>query len=406
MNQARGEMSAIRTNTASRQRFARVHLLPIITLMFLLTFPSTYQTPRHSELLFRSFDKENGILFPIGKLNIDTNAITYPTLETIRPQTAISSSPRRNYLAVMNYLPEAGYSWYRYCILRRDFSFQSCVETPNVDDALHYPKNVSWSSDESKFYFVELTENETWRFVEADVISGKTLRVLATSAQVQSFGKPMLSWTPDIKLLLNSYEIVSPSDAQSQPKLPVIRDFGLGTQVASASSGAGNTTVSGRFEVCGYSPQGNYIAGYDTGRLSDDGTKTNHFFLIFDREGNLIKYMNENQGTIPSGCPTWGADDSYFVYWDTFYDAMLDRFTRTNIVRYELKTASTTVLYGGEPFGKVGTLTPSPDGTLIAFTTSNVFFPNQIGLLDATGKIRYFGQPGHGYTDLFWMPAP
>jgi hypothetical protein len=283
--------------------------------------------------------------------------------------------------------------------------------SPETQWSSYYP--VAWGPDEQTIYFDTEYANEESRYgyghrlVEASVLTGETLRIVydypdsfpvtlspdLTHLTV-GFGEPWYGGDDPVYL----FDLATETQFDVPDLLP---DY----------TGLYSTGWS-------FSPNGQFVtakASYRLERYAPDLVAPDVFFV--DGLGNLFLIL-DMQGTVqhiigePAGSPAvvwklespfWQPDEQaiVFIAWDA---------ERRYIMRYSLADRQMTMLYemdfgpGKEPYF-YSPLIPSPDGSHIALTVSDVpYGDSQLAVLYPDGVIRRI--PNDYRLSLYplWVP--
>jgi hypothetical protein len=302
----------------------------------------------------------------------------------------------------------------RFCLVNRYGQSPRCMQDFSRDDYLREKSDFTWSSDETKVYFIVLPGDDTWRFIEADANTGKTLRILVNHTITTWKQYNRFTWTPDLnRLLLYADLITGYEDAYSAEIIEIppntfttptlIRRLGkaetLVTSPSVESAAIYNATTT--FRICPFSPNGKYFIGVQVPDMPESSIQ---FYLLFDNQGRLVKQIEFAQ--LPNRkCPQWDLTGDSFYFSEWVWDHTQMRLTKTWIYRHFIVTNKTQLVYSGQDT-MASDFYPSPDGSMFAFYFPYGAYPHFIGISYPDNSTKYYSQEGYRdyYSGLVWIP--
>ncbi len=264
------------------------------------------------------------------------------------------------------------------CVINMLGEVQSCVEaTPPLywytrPFLIDYQFTVTWSPQGDRLYFVAESDSR-WRLVEADVMTGETLRTVFETSTINEQGYvSALAWTPDLTYVATG---VGFDDQVTTLSNLVTNEQHTLSEIVALNTGL----------VCPeFSPQGNYLSAID---------EVGERIIIFDTELHTHHVIDDFGTEHPMSlmCPRWQADER------VAYIPVFDQETGENILlTYSLESSrwvdqiQNTII---PPFEV------SHDGTHFAFSywhTIYILFPD--------GHLHDIGQEAHYFMYPVWRP--
>jgi Tol biopolymer transport system component len=269
---------------------------------------------------------------------------TNPDPITIR---ALGWSPQGDLLLFFREdLNAAGQIIPQLCLLNRQGVLQRCF----ADSALNYGNDyydqlgaTTWSADGRYLYFLIYSENDQRRrFVEAEVATGATKRVLYEVPKNSSMG--FLAISKDLRYLIANIGNTMTIGTPYLVDLAMQNEINLDTAYAVESR---------RFLCFGFSPNGQYLV------MRNFANAAKPVMEIINLQGQVLHTIAgpDGGGLFNMSCPTWQSDSNtlYFQALNASYNVETSFF---RILRYELTQQQTTILY--EPIGGIYTF-PGPE---------------------------------------------
>jgi hypothetical protein len=257
---------------------------------------------------------------------------TNPDPITIR---ALGWSPQRDLLLFFREdLNAAGQIIPQLCLLNRQGVLQRCFAdhvvnygTPAVYDQI---ATATWSESGRYIYFMaDGKADQRMRFVEAEVATGATSRVLYEVPEGSS--SRFLAISKDLRYLLANV------GDDTTFGTPYLVDLATKEEIPLDSLAS---VESGRFFCLGFSPNSQYLVI----RNSADGDKP--VMQIVTLQGEVVHTIlgpdPESEGLFLMTCPTWQAD-SNSLYFSALNIRDQERILR--VFRYDLTQQQTTIVY-------------------------------------------------------------
>ena len=283
------------------------------------------------------------------------------------------------------------------CILDRGGALFQCMDDalavygvedpPYWGSAAYFP--ITWGHDGQTIYFeTEYTSTKSHtgygrRLVEADALTGETLRVVYDYPNLYS-----LSISPDLTYIGVGFE----EDWYGIEYRAYIEDLTTGTQLDLPDL---MPYAVGLSRLYSFSPQGtyftlgtSYLTAYYAPEL-EQLYEAGSLIHILDPEGNILHVVGEPEGPEPLvwylEAPTWQADEQAIVFYAYGSEHMY-------LMRYSLPDRQLTPLYelgeaGHEPYVYAPFVT-SPGNTHIALTVSSeAYGTRKLAVLYPDGEI-------------------
>lgn len=307
----------------------------------------------------------------------------------------LSWSPQGNKLAFtgMNNTGMENGEMMEVCVLIVADSRQTCLEDKLVYFRSILNDVVTWSEDGTKVYFVTLKQ-QTWCLIEADVLTGKTLRVVYETpySDDEWWKRRPTRWTADLSYV--GLEIGYDGETGILVNLKTREEIVIRDILQPYIDPTVEQEHPGHNYVCPeFSPSANYLAALiPTGYIGTEPI-TNRM-VIFDTKGEVIHLFEPSEST--TSCPTWVEDELRFYF---------RRYNRQEVwegifsYSIEYRQMRAWDMSGRETLP----LLLSPGGTNIAFqeivqgrTVVSVLYPD--------GTISVISDPYYSAWDPVWRP--
>ena len=279
------------------------------------------------------------------------------------------------------------------CILTVVDSHQTCLEDKLAYFGSILNEVVTWSEDGSKVYFVTLKQ-QTWRLIEVDVSTGKTLRVVYETpySDDEWWRRRPTRWTDDLNYV--GLEIGYARETGVLVNLKTNEEVIIHDILQPYIDPTVEQEHPGHIYICpNFSPSSNYLAALiPTGYIGTEPI-TNKM-VIFDTKGEIIHLFEPSEST--ASCPTWTEDELEFYF---------RRYNRQEvwggIFSYSLEHRQMRAwdMSGRETLP----LILSPDEGCIAFQES-VQGRTVVSVLYPGGAISVISNPYSSAWDPVWRP--
>ncbi len=320
----------------------------------------------------------------------------------------MSWSPQGDVLAVLHIYPNVETVIYPYpdvvyghptelCIVTLSGARQTCFQDhpPWLFDTapflIDYNYTVTWSIDGQKVYFVaEDTTTGIRRLIEADAVTGETIRALFETEAWNGDGFPtIMIWPPALDYVAAGIGFFERSG--SLVHLETGEQHNLSGIVVSWPGGDLRDQPEGAGFVCNsFSPRGTYLTAIDE---YDDR------LLVFNMELNITHVIDGLgfDGRAKIYCPTWSADEG------TFHFVVKDmRDGANHLITYSLAENQITHQIQGTI---IAPLEFSPDETHIAFTEPDPRGTYHVRVLCPDGAVWQPGDPFVRTEYPVWRPV-
>jgi len=310
---------------------------------------------------------------------------------------AMSWSPQGDLLAVLRIEKSDNENFYptAICIVTLTGELQTCFDDkPPVWYAvspflIDYEYTVTWSTDGTKVYFVtEDVQHTMRRLIEADVVTGATLRPIYEVAAMNEDQIPtVIIWTPNLEYVAAGVGLTERSG--TLVNLDTGRQLDLSTVVIAWPYGTDPSRPEGSGYICnGFSPQNSYLTAIN---------EYDNRLIIFDKELNILHTVQDFgiDGRVKIYCPTWSADDSTIYFFVLNLDHEPNYIFTYSLQDDRLVSRVADAVYPPLVF--------SPDRTHIAFEIPHPS-TSKIHVLYPDNTIRLLGDPFLYAQYPVWKP--
>ena len=405
-------------------RHTRINHRPFDFAIFaLLSFGLILSPIAASDRLQAQSVLSGDLLFTTGQLNANGIPGSRNILARLDRRTgqaiAWYSDPSAVYLKAVSWSPQgdllafvrAEFDGKRYpaqlCLLNRSGARQRCfTDTPVGYSSVYNDYLVTWSGDGKRLYFAS-GDDKTRRLIEAEVSTGRTLRVLYEYdlQDNELENPPVLAWTNDLSYLT----LGAGDNTRVQQGLPVFM-VDLKTQQRIDLVHIRGASGSSLFVVCPYfSPQGMYLTAYN---FDVPETPAIPQFLILDKQVNILSIVKPSApfNASPQGCPAWQKDENAF-YFDVAQAT--EQASTLSIVKYTLQSRQFMWYFQSGALNDLAEATVnshlslSPDEAFLAFVSPfdpGVKLGTQVTIISATGGLQRYRLPFRFSSDPIWIP--
>lgn len=344
------------------------------------------------------------------KVNADTLALSeFYTNANSKGIIPVSWSPNGQILSIAQHL---GAGSFQICVLNALGALQRCMsEQPfwgGNDEGESQFDAISWSEDSTEIYYVAESK-ETFRLVEADVLTGETTRVVFESAKTEKLPYGVLTWN-----ITQQYVVIG-NHFENPPYALGLELASLNPNVPQADQRRDVFSIVPRDEanrLCvRSSPNGNYfvmLAGV-VGLMPNGYVPDATSIWLLNPEGQIVHRIQATPSTgefAISTCPFWQADGQA-----VYFSAYNKDSSLVGLYRYTLTDRQLTTWYAAPSnsttSGIVAPLSIYLDGQAIAGRTSASRMPPrkaQVGVVFADGYELTIAGDFEEYLYPVWVP--
>ena len=302
------------------------------------------------DIIYETWASGTYVNYPfLVRLNAHTQQVS---LFYARAQSAVhpaSWSPKGDMLAIlMSNWQTNDPNVYHVCILSRAGTLLTCMQDSiegTIDigipqaEYLNY-RTITWSNDEKTLYYVT-SQDSVSHFIEADVATGKSVRVLydnpdidPDSAAPAPNGSALLLNRGGLYADINTPNLVQISADGSAVHLKVNALLAppKNNMVQSINSDLAHKRI-----FCAFSPKGTYFTAYDSAASPGESIMP-YEFDIFDINGHIQYQLKADSNAIMpyNECPAWTSDESA-IFFRNYVADTTGNYSAT-IYKYTLRT--------------------------------------------------------------------